>query len=196
MRFRNEGVTNVLFLGEGGLYPLFFMRAADTQGYYPKYGLNTDQAPGSVLQRTAPAAQLRNAIGMGWTPILDVDAAHDPGPVNPATRLCLDIMRRRRPGHVGAPAADHRAGLLPRPVLAAADALASANATSPSAACRAGVAALGTSFAVARRVRHPVQRRLMHDGVDAYRDFVFDTGCKCFVYTSPPKLFPVGGSAR
>lgn len=187
VRFRNEGVTNVLFLGEAALYPLFFMRAADTQGYRPKYALNTDQAPAASLQVAAPAGQLRNAIGMGWTPILDVDAAHDPGPVNANNSLCLDLMRRAgqdmasRQPQITALGYCHGLFWLRQALASATDITVGGLAQ--------GVAALGTSFN-SPGVYGTRYSATMHDGVDAYREFAFQTGCNCFVYTSPPKRFP------
>jgi hypothetical protein len=187
VRFRNEGVTNVLFLGEAGLYPLFFMRAADTQGYTPKYGLSTDHAPAASLQGTAPARQLANAIGMGWTPIIDVDAAHDPGPVNSNNALCLDIMRKAgqdmssRQPQITALGYCHGLFWFQAALAKAKDITV--------AGLSLGAAGLGTSFA-SPGVYGTRYTSLIHDGVDAYRDFTFKTDCNCFVYTSPPKQFP------
>lgn len=93
-RFQQEGVTNVMFLGEGGAYALTFMSAAESQRYRPKYALRSDMAPALQLQGVVPDAQLNNAIGFGWSPTQDVDAANDPGPTNKADTLCRDIYKR------------------------------------------------------------------------------------------------------
>lgn len=93
-RFQSEGVTNVMFLGEGGGYPLTFMSAAESQRYRPKYALRSDHAPALTLQGVVPDAQLNNAIGFGWSPANDVDGANDPGPTNEADKLCRDIYKK------------------------------------------------------------------------------------------------------
>lgn len=187
VRFRREGVTNVLFLGEAAAYPMFFMRAADTQGYFPRYGLNTDQAPAANLQVAAPPRQLRNAIGMGWTPIVDVDQARDPGPVNENNALCLELMRKAgqdmssRQPQITALSYCHGLFLLKAAMAAAPEVT--------YLGLSVGVAALGTSFA-SPGVFGTRFSTTQHDGVDAYRDFAFRDECTCFVYTSPPKRFP------
>jgi hypothetical protein len=93
-RFQSEGVTHVMFQGEGGGYPNFFMPAAESQQFRPKYSLRSDMAPALTLQGVVPNAQLVNSTGIGWSPVQDVDAAHDPGPSNANDKLCLDIFRK------------------------------------------------------------------------------------------------------
>jgi hypothetical protein len=93
-RFQAEGVTHVMFQGEGGGYPNFFMPAAESQQYRPKYSLRSDMAPALTLQGIVSENQLKNATGIGWSPVQDVDVAHDPGPSNANDKLCLDIFRK------------------------------------------------------------------------------------------------------
>ena len=84
-----------MFLGEGGGYPYTFMPAAENQRYRPKYSLRSDHAPAIQLAAAqVPPNQLRNAIGIGWSPVQDVAAEGDQGPTNAADRLCLDIFRK------------------------------------------------------------------------------------------------------
>jgi hypothetical protein len=93
-RFQQEGVTNVMFLGEGGSYPYTFMPAAQNQLYFPKYSLRSDHAPAIQLAAAqVPPEQLRNAIGIGWSPMQDTDAGGDPGPTGDGDRLCLSIFK-------------------------------------------------------------------------------------------------------
>jgi hypothetical protein len=76
LRFRSNNVTHVLDTDQ---FLFAFMNNADSQHYRPRYGIGTPNAPGLLLQGTAPAAQLVGAVGLGYFPALDVDADNDPG---------------------------------------------------------------------------------------------------------------------
>lgn len=171
-RFRREGVTHVLFLGEGGLYPLFFMRGAESQMYRPKYALNTDQQI-VVLQSGAPPEQLRNARGVGWAPYLDVANEHDPGPVSPAHTLCFEIMRAAGQnmadrGAQGTALAYCSGLFFLRQVINAAPSISSAGFAQVVAGLGKGYVSPGTFETFYSQARH--------DGVNAYREFAFPDG--------------------
>jgi ABC-type branched-subunit amino acid transport system substrate-binding protein len=93
LRFRQNGITHVLFLDPGGSMAWLFGLAANNQRYYPRYGYTSQQLPGAFLQSSAPPQTLRGSAGVGWLPVFDVDAARDPGISQPAKR-CLDVMAR------------------------------------------------------------------------------------------------------
>ena len=194
-RCGREGVTHVLFMGEGGLYPLFFMRAADSQRFYPKYGLHTDHVLGQLLQPGAPPNQLANANAMGWTPVVDVDLAHDPGPVSARNALCYDIQRKAGQDMANRGAAATAIGYCDGLFLLQ-DALAKV-ARIDVAGLAAGMGGLGTSY-VSPGVFGTRFLTSKPDGVDAYRDIVFDTAtapgtpgpCNCFKYVGATKTFP------
>jgi hypothetical protein len=90
LQFRDAGVTHVLS-SESDV--LLFMTAADSQHYRPRYGLNSYHAPAVQLQGTVPASQLVGSMGVGWLPITDVDASHNPGSVGPGEKACRQVMR-------------------------------------------------------------------------------------------------------
>ncbi len=183
--FRGAGVTHVLFLGEESLYALFFMRAADTQAYLPRYGLHTGMAMGQLLQQTSPKRQLANANAFGWTPVVDVDNAHDPGPVSTRNTLCYDIQRKAGQDMSNRGAATTAIGYCDGLFLLQ-DALAKvARIDVPGLA--AGIAGLGTTY-VSPGVFGT--NFLRPDGVDAYRDIQFKQDCGCFQYIGPTKAFP------
>jgi hypothetical protein len=193
--FRREGVTHVLFLGEGGLYPLFFMRAAEDQQYFPKYGLHTDMALGQLLQPGAPAAQQANAKVIGWTPAVDVDNAHDPGPVSARNALCLDIQKRAGQDMSNRGALVTAIGYCDGLFLLQ-DSLAKVTQISV-AGLAAGIGNLNTSF-VSSGVFGTRFTPTKPDGVDLYRDMKFDVSvapganvpCNCYRYTTGSKAFP------
>ena len=70
LRFQQSGINRVLFLDNATIAILFTIQAG-TQGYAPKYGLNTSANP-ALLQQNAPASGLRGAVGVGWQPAQDV----------------------------------------------------------------------------------------------------------------------------
>lgn len=91
LTFNSEHVTHVLSSDSD---VLLFMQAADKQQYHPRYGLTSYHAPAAALQAIVPASQLVGALGVGWLPISDVDASHNPGPVGPGEISCRATMHR------------------------------------------------------------------------------------------------------
>lgn len=183
-RFRAEGVTHVMFLGEAGAYPLFFMRGAQSQLYSPQYGLSTDNQL-ITLQAGAPPEQLANAIAMGWVPALDVDTPQDPGPVSAENTLCLDIQRQ-----AGQDMSNRGSQLTALGYCSGLFFLQQALALAPSVTVEGlgqGAAALGSGFA-SPAVYGTTYTAARHDGVSAYRDLAFANGV--FAYTSDPRPMP------
>jgi ABC-type branched-subunit amino acid transport system substrate-binding protein len=91
LQMRNNGVTHILS-SESDV--LLFMTAADSQHYRPRYGLTSYHAPAVQLQGTVPTTQLVGSMGVGWLPVSDVDAAHNPGPVSAGETSCRALMQR------------------------------------------------------------------------------------------------------
>jgi ABC-type branched-subunit amino acid transport system substrate-binding protein len=185
--FRAAGVTHVLFMGEGALYPLFFMRAADSQRYFPKYGLHTDMSLGQLLQPGAPNTQLANANVFGWTPIVDVDNAHDPGPVSARNSLCIDIMRKAGQDMSNRGAATTALGYCDGLFLLQ-DALAKVTKVDV-AGLASGMASLGTNY-LSPGVFGTKFLANKPDGAEVYRDMTYTRDCDCFRYVSGNKNFP------
>ncbi len=184
LRFRSSGVTHVLSLTFGS--HLFFMTAAESQNYRPRYGLSSFDTPGVALQATAPKAQLRGSIGVGWWPVYDVDDQHDPND-NPQTKLCLEIMQK-----AGENTSSRLAQLS---MLWYCDtlfflwtSLERAPALNPEGFYNA-VGNLRTRYG------SPVTPATdfgpgWQDGAAGYRDFAFSDGCNCFKYTSGIQRIP------
>jgi hypothetical protein len=89
LQMRNAGVTHILS-SESDV--LLFMTAADSQHYRPRYGLTSYHAAAVQLQGTVPATQLVGSMGVGWLPVSDVDAGHNPGPVSSGETSCRALM--------------------------------------------------------------------------------------------------------
>jgi hypothetical protein len=174
LRFRAEGVTHVLFLEGGGGMPQFFLTFAEQQGYHPRYGFHTLDTP-SVLQGSVPPAQLRGALGSGWS-TFDVDAAHAPPP-NQTRALCRKLMTDAHQdiaNPVAAALADSYCDLLLF-MKAALDR--GGQASVP--ALRTGADRLNDAFlsGLDHQTRFGAGH---HDGPGLARDFSFDEMCTCF----------------
>lgn len=90
LKFDSDGVTHVFSIGSEAL---FGMLAANSNQYRPRWEVNTDMAPGGLLEATIPAVELRGALGAGWNPSEDVDSAHDPGDVGAGETRCRQLMQ-------------------------------------------------------------------------------------------------------
>jgi hypothetical protein len=91
LKFSQQGITHVLFLGTWSTGPFFFLKAAENQRYRPRYGLNSTELPNFIVQ-SDPAAQLHRAVDVGFWPSTDVPASRDPHD-NAPQALCLKIIK-------------------------------------------------------------------------------------------------------
>lgn len=97
LRFRTAGVDHVVFwMFSPALTVPSFMQAAENQGYRPRYGISTAELPGATLRDLAPAAQLRNAVGPGWSPASDLLPAGYQREMSgsPTLDRCMTVMRK------------------------------------------------------------------------------------------------------
>jgi hypothetical protein len=186
LSFRQQGIDHVfiadgpagIFFG-GGL-TLQFLNNAKSQGYYPRYGFNANNAPGDP---NLPADQ---QVGMIAVDSSDFQKANDQGiSPNPQRERCFALMKKnnltatdgRATGNFAVGVCDtawfteavfKRATsgtMLPR-VIAAAE-------------------SLGTSY----RTPYSYGTRIgsgQHDGVSFFRNAKFDEPCSCMKYTSKP----------
>lgn len=91
LQFAGNGVTHVVTVNSD---LVAFMLAADNQNYRPRYAVTSYSAPVAFLENVAPDRQVVGAVGVGWTPSLDVNDANDPGPTGPAETECLDVLAK------------------------------------------------------------------------------------------------------
>lgn len=90
LRFAAAGIDRVMFLDAGAGLAFFFMQNASTQGYHPRYGLETGSNPSFIEQQGFAKDQLPGSVGVGWRPAADV--AMSVIPDSPARKLCRQIM--------------------------------------------------------------------------------------------------------
>jgi ABC-type branched-subunit amino acid transport system substrate-binding protein len=86
-----NGVTHVMTINADQLP---FELSASSQGYRPRYGLTSYAAMQAELESNGPAGQNVGAMGVGWSPSVDVSDANDPGPSGPGEVQCLQIQKR------------------------------------------------------------------------------------------------------
>ena len=88
LQFRNDGVTHVLFVPSGGVIPLLFMTSAGSQGFYPRYGISSQDAPG-FLSENFDERTLGDSMAVGWAPELDGDSTAKRSAANARCRKAL-----------------------------------------------------------------------------------------------------------
>ena len=185
LKFRAEGVTHVLFGTASGWT---FVQAAEKQGYYPKYGLDSRQSPGLLMQSVNQPQSLVNVTGIGYQPVQDVDGAHDPGPVSSHQRLCQKLF-----DDAGQSSSSTRLTLATSLYLCDElfflhDAFAGAPDVSR-ASFLSGVARLGTTYGSSLTFTTRFSAT-QHDGAQGWRPLRYFTDCDCFRYVGPLHLFP------
>lgn len=185
-RFRTNGVETVMFATHAtGVDLAFFTPAASSQGWQPKYWLDslgvaaTGQSSGQYA-----ADQVPQMAGAGWLEVFDISKpTHD----SPAQKRCLGIVQQRVPLKTTADfylayAACDAFFLLEAALLK------SGGGAEPDA-LRAGVAAVGTSpvlSAISGRTSLSESKRA---GALEWRPFSYKAGCRCFEYTGRPRAY-------
>jgi len=177
LQFEQAGVNHVLF--STSTYEwwtgVMFMRAAESQGYHPRYGLTTDVDPGGDFPSNAPKAQLNGALAVGWIPQADTGAQLS----GPQYALCMKIEKDAgQEGLALGPTTCEYLNFLQAALSRAPEFSASG--------LEAGAAALGKSF---QSIWVPLEDfgAGRFDGVSEVRTTAFDNSCGCFnKYNSPP----------
>jgi hypothetical protein len=96
LKFRSDGVDHVLIFDSSAGLSLFFLESAQSQHYFPRYSVNSQNGPQALMDTGAiQKQQLVGSVGIGWFPILDISTAEDPdnGPYsNPSRQKCIKLM--------------------------------------------------------------------------------------------------------
>jgi hypothetical protein len=174
--FQARGVTHILMAEYNGQLPFFLMPAADSQGYRPRYGLQSNDLP-NTQSGSQPASQLEGSMVVGWMPANDVGDGEEYRGGNYAR--CQEVT-------AGAGGDERGRRLYASYYCDSLFFLEAALERAPALTVEgleAGVAALGadfdspftyaTDFASGR-----------HDGAAAIRYSVYDAGCECYVYAN------------
>jgi ABC-type branched-subunit amino acid transport system substrate-binding protein len=178
--FSDAGVDRMLLLDSGGGLFVYFLNAADAQGYRPLYAMTT-QSGGSAIVPSVPAQQLEGSMGIGWMPDLDVPESELES--WPARTDCLEGLApdaEFTDVNARAIALDGCTGM--NLLVAGLEASEELNAEG----FIAGVESLGDDFeAASTPMAHFGPGR--HDGVGAVQTLTFDASCTCFRYQGDPR---------
>lgn len=178
LQFASAGIDRVLFVEVGGGLPYMFATSAEGQGYRPKYGLTSDNAP-AYLAGALPAAQLDGATGVGWLPF--VDAGQQGARLAPAGAECLQIHSRNGQTPTSDTQAKFMAELCDL-LLFTQVVLAKTAGRSEAPAFIKGAEALGDGFRSAATFAVEITDR-RHDGAVRARPLAYSSSCECFRYT-------------
>lgn len=98
LKFRSEGIDHVILLDGGaginsaGILVLEWMNQANSQRYYPKYGLNSTSGF-TGLASDYPEQEMVGSEGVGWSPSLDLSTAdYDALPQSTEQKECVKAM--------------------------------------------------------------------------------------------------------
>lgn len=175
LHFRISKVDHVIALDQDGLALGQFMRGAEAEEYRPVYGISSTSAP-AFLASGSSAKQLHRAIGVGWSPLLDVQSSDDPGG-GPTRATCASIFNAAGVSVGGRTPFGQYAAYQACDSLMA---LRAAHAVSP-ATLASGMNSLGSSWqsgiALSTNL-NPSQ----HHGASGWRLMRYADGCRCFRY--------------
>jgi ABC-type branched-subunit amino acid transport system substrate-binding protein len=182
LRFRNDGVTHVIFLDASALMNLFFSQNAANQHYYPRYGVNSATGMQALVDGGAvDKKQLKGARGIGWLPGLDLSPAAGARYATSGSRRCASVMSK-----AGFTFPDTNSRTIAYGAcdqlyfLAAAISGAGRSVTLNNA--QAAIDRLGSGFSPANLPAAFFSAR-QHDAVATVFDLAWDDGCDCAKYT-------------
>jgi hypothetical protein len=178
LRFRQAGIDRVLFLPSALVIDTIFPPAAESQGYRPRYGLDSAEGPASWTDNAQPE-QLNGALAIGWNVRLDLGQEY----VNDGNKLwsyCRDYMRKHGAPEAGAYGCGGFFFLQ--------EALARAPEVN-AAGVRAGADRLGSTPWTVSNYGSAVQAGRF-DRAGATVLYRYDAGCNCFKASSGPEVLP------
>jgi hypothetical protein len=185
LAFRAAGVTHVIIWDDNGVSTLFWMQAAESQGYRPRVGITSGNNMKLISGGLANPNQLRGAVGMGWVPAFDVpegDSSNGPYS-NAARKRCVSIMTKAKLTASGFN--ELTAMMYCGSFFGIEQGFRAMRNPSP-AGLVAAIESLGSSFqdpSVHATFLSPKR----HDGLAAVFDYAYVESCSCMRYTSPPR---------
>jgi hypothetical protein len=181
LKFKGEGIQDVMFTPSASVSSLEFSVAANSQGYYPTYIMNSLETPGAYLT----TKDKTKALFLSWLPSKD-DVAPEPAsvlasaPSNPAYTLCADTIYKG----VASPPTDFcDAMFFIQQAL-------KGSKTISVAALQSGVANLGTSFDSANGFGPTKFGPGVYDGAQEVQVQKWDTSLSAFNYVGSIQKIP------
>jgi ABC-type branched-subunit amino acid transport system substrate-binding protein len=185
LKFRASGVNAVLFLSNANA-PFFFIPAATSQGYFPRYGFSSTNAP-ELQAENFPAQSLQDSMVVGLNRYEDITGGGRPIPSS--QERCARIFMAR--------GGDYPSGVSYITVHGWCDLFFFFRAIG-GAAVRAGRLDIETMLQARNRLGSTIDVSSAYltrfdaqriDGVDGYRMLRYDSSCTCFNYSGPPKRY-------
>ena len=185
LRFRQAGVTHVIFEQASAIPVLLFMRQAESQTFRPKYLLTSLDDPGYLLEGNVADAQLQGISGIGWGPVFDVKPAHYP--MTDLERRCISVVAKG-----GEVAKDRATFLALTPVC---DLVWSFEAIVKEAGPQLSTVSFRDAYTRIGPRYSPVSTFVTDwskrvDGSSAFRTLSYIPSCKCIQYTGPQEPLP------
>ena len=185
LKFKTEGITHVQFVSDNSAWvQLNFMKSAQDQQFFPKYGLNSNDGGMALATLLGPDGrqQLRNSVGVGWFPIFDVRAQDlpDSAPLARCKKIARDAGQDFSDPTRNTEA--QAAGVCDA-MFFFKEAMERGLPDLTNDSFRIGAEKV-KGFAVANTFRSSMSAT-RHDGVGSVRLMEWFTDCECFKYTSP-----------
>lgn len=183
LRFRSAGVDRFI---PAFYSPLYFMLAAERQGYRPYYSLSSNDGPGALIEGLAPANQLEGSAGMGWQPYLDIGKGKKPGPISTRETLCFELMAKA--GQQASSTLVKGFQVQVCDLLFYLKDISEKRPDMPRDLLTSGRVALGSTYVSPATYRVDVSRRT--DGMAGFRPLAYLEDCECFQYVGPVVATP------
>jgi hypothetical protein len=190
LRFRQSGVTHVIVLDANGSMTLHMLNSMRGQRYFPRLGVNSATGVEALYTNYAQSSKSFNgAVGLGWSPVLDLPPGRGDRYNTPATKTCIRMIEKR----TGQRFADTNAAVVALgycdELYLLADALNHVGTVVTRVAASAFIESLHARFrsAATYGLFFSPSR---HDGVEYGYDLHFDSGCGCVKYSRGPFRIP------
>ena len=182
LRFRQDGVTHVIFLDASALMNLFFSQNAANQHYYPRYGVNSATGMQALVDGgDIDAKQLKGALGIGWLPGLDLPPSASGRYATAGARHCASVLSKAGFTFTDTNSKTIAYGACDQLYFIAA-AINGAGPTVNLTNAQAAIDRLGSSF-VPANLPAAYFSSTQHDAVANVYDLAWDDGCGCAKYT-------------
>ena len=191
LRFNTDRVSHVLFLQAQGVLTLLFLREAQSQEYYPRYGFNSQDAPQYVLDFTATGGEravsprnFNNSLGIGWYPLLD--QPRPPISAGPPERTaCANLLKAHGYDAFGDANAEGIALNVCDEMSFLKLSVGRAGSVVNQATFLAAVNGIGKLWRSSGSLGPSLFMTSKHDGANLYRYLRFDNAAGHFTYTGP-----------